>query len=174
MARMLLSNEEGVSCAECENLRHPAVIASGIYMYFRTALSRVARAPLRLHSLPARSDEESSAAAHCSRCHFVALCKLTRCQSLDWVGFICLMTSAFVLMFKLMSFKGPEQDDRYYFGWGLPVLCCALLARARVVNAVTVANNCVRKTACTLPTVLAYKDNAMKTKHPVCVLNIAL
>lgn len=69
MARMLLADENGVTCGDCGSLQHPAVIAS------------------------------------------------------DWVGFICLMTSAFILIFKLMSFKGPEQDDKYYFGW---VPACAL------------------------------------------------
>ena len=57
MQRMLLANAEGVSCADCEALQHPAVIAS------------------------------------------------------DWIGFICLFGSASVLVIKLMSFKGPDQDD---------------------------------------------------------------
>ena len=63
MQRMLLSaNTEGVSCADCEALQHPAVIAS------------------------------------------------------DWIGFICLFGSSAVLVTKLMSFKGPDQDDLYYMG----------------------------------------------------------
>jgi len=62
MQRVLLSNSEGVSCAECESLGHPAVIAS------------------------------------------------------DWVGFIALFGSSGILIWKLMAFKGPEQDDLYYFG----------------------------------------------------------
>lgn len=60
MQRMLLANAEGVSCADCEALQHPAVIAS------------------------------------------------------DWIGFICLFGSSMVLKFKLMGFKGPDQDDSTY------------------------------------------------------------
>ena len=51
-----------VSCAECEALNHPAVVAS------------------------------------------------------DWIGFIALGFSAFILIFKLQGFRGPNQDDKYYFG----------------------------------------------------------
>ena len=51
-----------VSCAECEALSHPAVVAS------------------------------------------------------DWIGFIALGFSAFILIFKLRGFRGPNQDDKYYFG----------------------------------------------------------
>jgi len=68
--RALLANTEGVSCADCEALQHPAVIAS------------------------------------------------------DWIGFICLFGSSFILVLKLMSFTGPDQDDKYYMGY-VPAHACS-------------------------------------------------
>ena len=73
MQRMLLSGgmpvaaaaaeeEVMISCAECMDLNHPAVVAS------------------------------------------------------DWVGFLALLGASAVLIWKLMGFKGPDGDDKYYMG----------------------------------------------------------
>jgi len=78
MRRTLLANTDGVSCADCEALQHPAVIAS------------------------------------------------------DWIGFICLFGSSFILVTKLMSFKGPDQDDKYYMGSLWPL--CLRRAHARTMH----------------------------------------
>ncbi len=41
--------------------------------------------------------------------------------AMDWIGFIVLFGSSFVLVYKLMYFKGPaQQPESYFFG-------CALL-----------------------------------------------
>ncbi len=66
MARKLMNAEgppEGaISCADCINPSHPAVVAS------------------------------------------------------DYIGFIALGASSWILLMKLSSFKGPEADDKYFMG----------------------------------------------------------
>ena len=38
--------------------------------------------------------------------------------TVDWVGFIVLFGSSIVLVFKLMTFKGPNsQPESYFFGY---------------------------------------------------------
>ena len=38
--------------------------------------------------------------------------------TMDWVGFIVLFGSSIVLVFKLMTFKGPtSQPESYFFGY---------------------------------------------------------
>ena len=54
--------EVPISCAECFDLNHPAVVAS------------------------------------------------------DWVGFLALFGASAILIWKLMGFKGPDGDDKYYMG----------------------------------------------------------
>jgi hypothetical protein len=45
--------------------------------------------------------------------------------AMDWIGFIILFGSSFVLVYKLMYFKGPaHQPESYFFG-------CALLFDSR-------------------------------------------
>ena len=40
--------------------------------------------------------------------------------TMDWIGFIILFGSSFVLVYKLMSFKGPNsQPESYFFGYVL-------------------------------------------------------
>jgi hypothetical protein len=87
MSRALLGEEfeAGISCADCQALQHPAVIAS------------------------------------------------------DWFGFLCLSLSALALMYKYSTFKGPNQDDAYYFGYHLQfylLLCARNLSgsRRRLMN----------------------------------------
>ena len=34
----------------------------------------------------------------------------------DWIGFVCLTGTTFILAFKLFNFKPPERNCLYYFG----------------------------------------------------------